>query len=784
MKSRLAQTAALDTPVESVRYVFGKRLSSLRKLGIEDIRGLLNYYPFRYNDFSDITSIAHAHIAQKVVVLGRIDAVKKRRTAKGATVVEISVFDDSGLLKAAWFNQPWLAERFQVGQTVLLLGKLDHFNGYKSLSSPLYTIVAAATPTNGEKTAPGNRLRENRPGESDIPTTGISPVYRSSGDLSSNWIRRLVIEALKLVSDPLDPLPVTLRLRRGLISRQTALRQVHFPDSQQSLAAALRRLTYEEVFWVQLGLARDDSVAHRKDDCFSHIIDGGAVVALNDILPFTLTASQQRAIDEILADMAAPKRMKRMLLGDVGSGKTIVAAFALTAAAQSGWQAAMMAPTEVLANQFSASLGGLLDQLSISWASLTSATSAPERMRIRTGLSTGDIQVVFGTHALLEDNVCFKRLSLVVIDEQQRFGVDQRRRLVAKSAGCDTLSMTATPIPRSLALVAYGDVQTSYLDSRPLSTTITTRIIHGSERAVAYEAMRHAVTNAQQCYIVCPLIGERKVAGEPAGEATGSSSTSTAQVAKRRGVFSGQNTRIDFESGATSSDGDDTEHFIDSLFDFDDEHHVAAAAEQVEYLSRRVFPHYRLELLTSKLPPEQKREVMEEFRQGRIDILVSTTVIEVGVDVPNATVMLIEDADRFGLAQLHQLRGRVGRGKAPGEVFLSTYSRTETALERLKLLEQTTDGLKLAELDLKLRREGDITGVRQHGKGRLSLVNVIRDSELISQAHDDVVALLETDASLEQYDHQHLRYELETIYPSAKVENNDETVPSTKQENT
>ncbi|MDR3136914.1 MAG: ATP-dependent DNA helicase RecG [Coriobacteriales bacterium] len=780
MSSRIEQTATLEYPITELRFVYGPRFQALRCLGITDIRGLINHYPFRYNDFTNLTSIAEATVGQQVSILGRIDRLTERKTAKGGMLLEAFVFDGSGVIKAVWFNQSWLSDQFSVGDRLLLLGKLEHYNGFKTLSGPLYALVedeaqgdparsrvagsAPASASGPKEVTDGADNATARPVSLAIDPSntsvrepravlpcGLAGVYHSSGNLTSNWIRRLQIEVQRRVPMPLDPLPVDLRLKHQLISRQSAWRQIHFPQNRRALTEARRRLIYEEVFWLQLSLAWRRLAQQQTDEVFVHTVSGQRLARLKAALPFELTVSQHRAASEILADMAAGRKMDRMLLGDVGSGKTIVAGLALAAVADSGWQAAMMAPTEVLAQQFATGLGPLLDSAQISWALLTSSTPVRERKRLLAKLANGSLSILFGTHALLEDDVSFQRLSLAVIDEQQRFGVRHREQLLEKSVGCDFLSMTATPIPRSLALVVYGDVQTSYLDSRPMPARIRTQILRTSEKPLAYTALKEALTAGQQAYIVCPTIS-------PPGEGSGKSASPRASSTRvRRPAASAAKTNWANE--------DVGEPLIDNLFDFDDGQHVAAAEEELEYLQTRVFPDRHLALLTSRLPAEQKKQVMENFRAGAIDILVSTTVIEVGVDVPNATVMLIEDADRFGLAQLHQLRGRVGRGQVDAQVFMISQTRSSQARERLALLEHTTDGLKLAEADLRLRREGDIIGIRQHGKGLLRLTNVVRDAHVIVAAQADVRELLAADPMLSASEHQHMRYELNVIYP-------------------
>ncbi|MDR1088368.1 MAG: ATP-dependent DNA helicase RecG [Coriobacteriales bacterium] len=715
MHGRSEQTQLLDARVEQVRFAHGKRLEGLHELGIFRIRDLFEHYPFRYDDFSNIMRIIDLPLGEKNAVLGRIHEAKGRRTARGGYLYEATITDSSGMLRAVWFNQAWLADTLTVGRQILLLGKTEHYNGFLSMASPLYTLVAPQPAAADTSPRGDQQLQQVEQGPEPV---GIAPVYRANSKLSSNWLKRIVLEAHKLVPEPLDPLPPGLRIRRKLVSRQAAWQGLHMPPNNEELALAHRRGAYEQVFWTQLRSVYAQKQLMQGLSGFTHQKVGSLSRALGGLLPFTLTDSQQRALAEIGADLAAPLRMNRLLLGDVGSGKTVVALHALVRAAESGWQAAMMAPTEVLANQYAAQLGPLLDELGIGWALLTSAVGASRRQELYEQLRTSGVQLVFGTHALLEPDVVFKELSLIVIDEQHRFGVEQRNSLIAKSPAADFLSMTATPIPRSLALVRYGSIQASYLDNRPQKTRTTTVALGSSVAYKAYEAVREALARQEQAYIVCPLIS----APEPA-------------------------------------DGEDIP-YLDDWESFSDEPYIAAAEAELAHLRTQVFPERRIELLTSRVKSEEKQRIMAEFREGRVDILVSTTVIEVGVDVPNATVMLVLDADRFGLAQLHQLRGRVGRGTRDASCFLISHNPSQGARTRLALLQKYTDGLRLAEADLAMRSEGDIAGTRQHGAGSLSLINVIRDSSLIEAAHADARELLDTDPELALAEHRHLRFEL------------------------
>jgi ATP-dependent DNA helicase RecG len=620
------------------------------------------------------------------------------------TIVEVTLTDDSGMCVLSFFNQPWLANQLQPGTQLVCQGVMEHYRDYRRMSSPLHTVL-----------------------EQDASSGQIQPVYRANSDISIGWLKRLISEALASCARGLDPLPPTLRIRYKLMDRRSALTQVHNPETMDDCQAARRRLAFDEIFFLQLYMQIRKAKLQALSDTIALNTNGAKLSQLASVLPFTLTDDQSIAVSEILSDLANPVAMNRLLMGDVGSGKTVVALHAIVAAADSGVQSAMMAPTEVLAIQYATQLGPYLDQLNISWALLTSAVSASERAEKLDALSSGSLQVLFGTHALIEPDVQFANLALVIVDEQHRFGVNQRDTLRQKGNGVHYLAMTATPIPRSQALTIYGDLDLSLIKTRPhVGVKTTTKLLDRSQIGLAYDTLRLALSRGEQGFIVCPLIGES----------------------------------LKSAPSDAMSDDEITEPELISEFYHGDEN-LAAAKREYEYLSRQVFPNHKVALLTSKLSAAEKRSVMEEFRAGRIDILVSTTVIEVGIDVPNATVMIIMDAERFGLSQLHQLRGRVGRGQHEGIAFLISASSSDQALQRLTILENSNDGFKLAEADLRMRNEGDVLGIRQHGGGRLRLVQVVRDQAMIEVAHRAAKQLLEQDPHLSLPEHALLAWELE-----------------------
>ena len=498
---------------------------------------------------------------------------------------------------------------------------------------------------------------------------------------------------------------------------------------------------------LELHLMQESAARSRGRVPCEHEICGPRVRALDAALPFTLTEEQQKARFEILGEMSEPHAMNRMLLGDVGTGKTIVAAFAVAAAADSGGQVLFMAPTEVLALQHERGLGELFDQAGITHAALTGSTPAEARAGILARLASGELDALIGTHALLEDDVAPRRLTLAVIDEQQRFGVAQRAKLLEKGQAPDALFLTATPIPRTLALALFGNLTLTYLKHRPHEgARRETHVLAKSERGRAYDAAREALSRGEQVYVVCPLVG--KDAGE------------------RDAMASSQAT-----SSRDAGEADEAYHPVVAIEDDGDlaEDDVAAATREAAMLQESTFSDWRVELLHGGLPSAEKDAVMARFRANETQVLVATTVIEVGVDVPNATVMIVEDADRFGLSQLHQLRGRVGRGDKPASVFLVSASKQEVALERLRAMETCDDGFELASIDLSLRREGDVLGNRQSGATSLKLVNVVRDRGVIEAAHADARAMLESDPDLTEPDHAALGREVRLIMGAARA---------------
>ena len=684
--SRLSRAAVLTEDVARLKYVSGTREEALRRLGIESVGDLLSHIPRRYLDFSRAYTIETAPLGEVCTIVATVDKVANKPTRKrGMTVTEVFLLDDTGVLKVAFFKQPWIAQQLAHGDRLAVMGKVEFAYGFKQMASPHFEKLDA----------------EGGAGS-------ILPVHPATEGVSPAWMRRIVSGALEAVGTFVDPMPARLRAKRKVMSLSRAYRSIHFPSTMSEVPLARRRLAYDELIYLQLALRLRNDANLLDVEPIAHTA-GERVAALRAALPFALSDEQEAAASQILSDMVDGSRvMNRLLLGDVGTGKTAVACVALASVADTGTQACVMAPTSVLAQQYAVKSGPLLERAGISWALLTGATAAAERDSIFERLASGELTVLFGTHAVLGERVAFRRLSLVVIDEQHRFGTGQRNALRAKGPGADLLVMTATPIPRTLALSVYGDLDTSIIRHRPVpGAGVTTKVLESVNRDIAYGAVRDALAAGQQAYVICPLVAAQDTADE---------------LEDVPGIERDEDGN---ERRATALH--DVEHEVDRL--------------------RQILPGARVEALHGRMPAREKDAAIEAFRAGETQVLVSTTVVEVGVDVPNATVMLIENGERFGLATLHQLRGRVGRGRLPGTCYIITEAkaargRRTPALERLEALEHSSDGFELAELDLRLRHEGEILGLRQSGGVTLRFVDLDADTDLIEGAHEDAEELL------------------------------------------
>ena len=680
---RLTATATLSSPASGLRFARGKRSEALERLGIRTVRDLFLHAPTRYLDFSQVSSIGDAEVGKSATIVATIDRVNLKRPRPRLSIVEVFLVDATGVLRISFFRQPWLKDALKKGDILAVSGKVGFSYGYRTMTPVFHEVLGSA------EDAPETYAR-------------VMPVHATTEGLSQAWIRRILSSALADAGDVADFLPARLVAAHGLMGEAAAFREAHFPSTLVSAERARRRLAYDELLCLQVGLRLRKTAAPGMLSGITHAVGGPRERAVRESLPFALTKDQERAAAEILSDMASQEPMNRLLQGDVGTGKTAVAAIACGAAADSGCQAAIMAPTSVLASQYAASLGPVFDRAGVRWRIVTSKTPRDERAATAEALLHGDVDVVFGTTALLSGDLAFPRLSLVVVDEQHRFGVNQRQALAGKGEAPDVLSMTATPIPRTLALSLYGDVAVSSMAERPVKGAgVSTKVLPWAHVDDAWRAVDEAVAAGQQAYVVCPLVDDADGGSEledVAGEAAG-------KLASTKAIY----------------------------------------AE----LSDHVFPRRRIGLLHGRLSAQEKDEVMAAMRAGEIDILVCTTVVEVGVDVPNASVIVVLDADRYGLATLHQLRGRVGRGHIPGRALLVTRAkRGSDAKKRLHALEKSSDGFELAELDLELRHEGEVLGYRQSGDVTFRFVDLVADRDLVEAAHADAEQLFRGDPTL------------------------------------
>jgi ATP-dependent DNA helicase RecG len=660
-------TVTLATPLLSLKGVGPKRGADLERAGLRTVGDLLARFPIRYEDRARFREIASLNPGERATVAGTVTSCGMRLTRRaGFKLFEAVVGDGSGRVKAVWLNQPFMANVVTRGSAIILYGPVERRDaGPLQITNPQYEV-------------PGRRDRDS------IHTGRIVPVYEKAGCATCRVQRALVYDALQqLPADAADALPAWLRAEAGLPDWHTAVREAHFPSDGTSLellnsfrTAAQVRLILEEFLLFQVGLALRRRSASAEQKPIVPAVDDRVRAAARAVLPFRLTAGQRQALKDIVGDMTSPAPMQRLLQGDVGAGKTIVALLAAVVAIENDLQVAFMAPTEILAEQHYLTVRRLLAGGAYEIALLTGSGAGAHRRRVLDGLASGRVQLVVGTHALVQEAVAFSRLGLVVVDEQHRFGVLQRAVLRAKGWRPDVLVMTATPIPRTLALTLYGDLDVSVIRERPPGRTpIETRALPQSRRDEAYALVRRELEAGRQAYIVYPLVEE--------------------------------SSKVD----------------------------VRAATEMADHLAAEVFPEYRLALLHGRLPPEEKDRVMRAFASGEVQVLVSTTVIEVGIDVPNATVMVIEHAERFGLAQLHQLRGRVGRG-AHRSACLLLYQEPpgEAGEARLRALVETADGFVVAERDLELRGPGDFFGTRQSGMPTLRSGDLVRDREIMEEA--------------------------------------------------
>jgi len=660
------------TLLSSVRYIKGvgpARAELLAKLGVFTVWDLLHHYPRVYQDRSTITPIEKLEAGTTATIRGTIVSVRRRR-ARGRvrTIVNVSVEDGTGMLRASWFNQPYLSQSFRKGDQLILSGKVRFYDMWQ-MASPDYEVL------DGE--------------DEQLHTNRIVPLYPLTAGLSARVLRNLILPTVRrLAGEVPDVLPREVLENRDLCDIETALVNIHFPESEEALLIARERLKYQELFLLEIAMAmRRRSIKGG---------NGGVSFAISELIeerirrrfPFELTQAQDNVIEDLKADMIAPQPMNRLLQGDVGSGKTVVAMYATLIAVANKFQTAIMAPTEILAEQHMRTFRQYLAGSNVRVELLVGRQDAAKRRAILEAVASGEVDVVIGTQALIQKKVEFAHLGFVVVDEQHKFGVLQRGKLRWKGKSPDVLVMTATPIPRTLALTVFGDLDVSTISELPPGRQpIKTQLVPRSMRERAWDFVEEQIDTGRQAFVVYPLVEESE--------------------------------KMDLK----------------------------AAIQMAKHL-RKAFSRWNVGLLHGKMKPEEKEEVMSAFREGRINLLVSTIVVEVGIDVPNATVMVIENAERFGLAQLHQLRGRIGRGEHKSHCLLFNESRSQGARQRLKVLTETSDGFKIAEEDLKMRGPGEFFGTLQSGMPRLRIADLAEDFAMVCHARDDAFSYIDADPEL------------------------------------
>ena len=688
-KTRPSGALRLDTPVKFLKGVGERRAELLGRLGIRTARDLLWHLPHRYVDASTVTPLAKARVGMEVACVGKVVAKGVLPTRRGLRIFHAVLRDESGVLECVWPGQAFLDRSIVVGQTLLVSGPVRFYHG-RQLAPREFVILADA----------------DADGDGDPLSAGkVLPVYPATEGLSHKVIRSLLERHLDaLIALSTDILAEPLRASLGLLALPDALRAVHRPATSEEAEAGRRRLAFDELLDLQLMLIRARTVAKRQRSGIAFEVKRLHTTRLRESLPWELTHDQQQALREITADMTAPDRMHRLLMGDVGTGKTVVALFAMLLAVENDFQAALVAPTELLAEQHSATITHLLAPLDVRPELLLGRQTPGEKSAIRGRLASGESRIVVGTHALMQESVTFRRLGLVVIDEQHRFGVEQRAALIGKGAAPDVLLLTATPIPRTLALTIYGDLDVSTLRERPPSRgTIRTALRAESQREKVLEFVKGECMHGRQGYVVLPVIEESE--------------------------------RAD----------------------------LRAATTMAQTLAAR-WPEVVVGLVHGKLKPDERDDVMRRFRAGEVQVLVATTVIEVGIDVPNATIMLIEHPERFGLAQLHQLRGRVGRGAEESFCILLENGQ---AFDRLRAFAGTHDGFRIAELDLAERGMGDLIGARQAGGFEVRHARLPADEDLLTRARELAIRLIGADPALQRPENQRLRERAVSRYPRA-----------------
>ncbi|MDH3271818.1 MAG: ATP-dependent DNA helicase RecG [Gemmatimonadota bacterium] len=683
----------LDRPVQFLKGVGPKRADAFAKLGITTARDLLYHVPRRYDDASTVEPIGRLEVGMDVSVIGRVRSKGVIPTRRGLRIFQAVLEDDSGMITVAWPGQPWLDRKLRPGDTLLVSGKVKFFHG-RQLQPREYTVLSRGDVESEPEERPTGMIFVTYPATEELPQWVLRSIFERNLDALLEWS----VEDEYLAPEAMQ--------RLELPGLREALTSLHRPVAVYDAERGRRRLAFDELFFLQLVQAQARRKATELEPGIVHRRSNELIKPLHDALPFSLTEAQAAALRDIYADMQSDRRMSRLLQGDVGSGKTAVAVFAMLLAVEGGRQASLMVPTEILAEQHARNISAMLEPLGVPVTLLTGRLASGERRGALEAVASGDAKVVVGTHALIQDAVTFAELGLVVIDEQHRFGVKQRMALFEREEGRpDVLVMSATPIPRSLAMALYGDLDLSVLDEMPPGRTpIRTALRDPSSRKTVYAFVRDQIAEGRQAYIVYPLVEESE--------------------------------KVD----------------------------LLSATQEFERLRESVFADARVGLLHGQLASAEKDEVMRRFVEGEVDVLVATTVVEVGIDVANASVMIVEHAERFGLSQLHQLRGRVGRGAAESHCILVA-DPGEEALERLKIFRDTLDGFAIARADLRIRGQGDLFGSQQHGKDPvLRFADLMADEDLLALAQRDARALVSLDPELAAPEHGRIRDHLFARY--------------------
>ena len=677
----------LDSPVTAIKSIGPEKSRKLSRLGILTVKDLIEHFPRDYEDRSQVVPISEIKLNEENTFRGRVRGIPEDMRVKNLRIVRARIEDSTGGIVAVWYNQPYMKKAFKEGAEYIFTGKAVRKYNNIEIQSPEFEIVSEGSILSGGR---------------------IVPVYSSTSGISQKMLRSIIKDTLDYAGNQIhDFIPTSIRKKYKLCDRNYAVSNIHFPESNESFFIARRRLVFEELFMLQTALLKMKSsvnkgksgIVFKNINCAKEILNA---------LPFELTDAQKKVMREIVNDIKSGKSMNRLVQGDVGSGKTAVALVTAFIAIRNGYQSALMAPTEVLAGQHYEFISKILDSLGIKTVLLTGSLKKKEKEKALELIKSGEAKMVIGTHAVIQENVEFQKLGMVITDEQHRFGVRQRGTLSEKGENPHVLVMTATPIPRTLALILYGDLDISIIDHLPPGRQkIDTLSVNSSYHERIYSFIRKEVDRGRQVYIICPMIDE--------------------------------NDKLDVQDVTTYT----------------------------EKLKNEIFSDYSVECMHGKIKPQKKQEIMEEFAKNNINILVSTTVIEVGINVPNATIMMIENAERFGLAQLHQLRGRVGRGSEKSYCILVCDSKSKVAKERMNMMTKSSDGFEISEMDLKLRGPGEFFGTRQHGLPEMKIANLYKDMNILKEAQKASLEIINMDIENDD-EYKLLKMELDKAF---QVEN-------------